>query len=120
MLSSLKMRTPSADAGDCGEGADDRDDGDQDQLVGDIELEAEQPLEPSVDGGRAEPQRGREAEYGAEHGEQIRGVAVRAIDLLAQHRIERRAHGERQPLAIGEVGDRQTDQHVHRPAMQPQ
>ena len=38
------------------------------------------------------------------------------VDPLAEDGVERGAHGERQVLAVGEVGERESHQGVHRPA----
>ena len=66
----------------------------------------------------AKPERRRHAEYRAENGEDVGGVPPRPVDPVADQRIERRADGERQLLAIGEIGQRQTNHHIDGPGMQ--
>ncbi|MNE65307.1 hypothetical protein D3C80_1607790 [compost metagenome] len=45
-------------------------------------------------------------------------MAKRPVDALADQRVEDRAHGQRQALAIRKVGQRQADDGEDRPRMQ--
>ncbi len=63
-------------------------------------------------------ERGRQPEQRREHGQRVDDVACPAPDLLAEDRIEDRAHAERQPLIVGEQRQGQADNGVDRPGVQ--
>ncbi len=59
-----------------------------------------------------------QAEDGRNDAEAIDRVTDRAIDALADQRVQRRTQGQRQVVAISEVGQRHADKGKHAPAMQ--
>ena len=106
------------DAGDRRQRRDHRNHRDQNDLRGQARIYAEKIVQAGGHLLHAEPERGGDAEHRAEHREQIHGVADRAVDAVADHRIQRRAQRQRQPLAEAEIGERQAGQHIERPAVQ--
>ncbi len=78
----------------------------------------EQHLEAVVELHHADAQRGGDAEDGAEHRSDVHAVADRPVDALTEDRVQRRADGQRQIVAIAEVAEGDAHQRIHRPAGQ--
>lgn len=92
--------------------------GDQGDLHGLVHRPAEQVVQAAVDLQHAVAERSRHAEHGADDREDIHRVADGAVDTFADQRIQRRAQGQRQAVAIAEEGQDQRDDGVDRPGMQ--
>ena len=75
-------------------------------------------VEAAVDLQRAEPERGRAAEHRGEDREDVDRLADRAVDAIAEQRIEDRADQVRHALAEAEVAQREPDDRVQRPRLQ--
>jgi len=91
----------------------------QGDLRGQALVDAEQVMQPGRHLLHAEAERSGHAEHRAEHRQQVNRIANRPVDAVADERIQRRAHRQRQALAEAEIGERQAGQHIERPAMQP-
>ena len=65
----------------------------------------------------AEAQRGGDAEGRAPDGEDVDGVADRAVDPLAQQRRQARPQGQRQTLSVREIGQAQPHQRIDGPGV---
>ncbi|MOA11422.1 hypothetical protein D3C78_1313610 [compost metagenome] len=80
--------------------------------------DAEQVIQARIEVQHTKAHVRAEAEHRGDDAEAIHRVADGAIDALADQRIQRRAQGQRQVVAIGEIGQRHTDKGEHAPAMQ--
>ncbi len=78
--------------------------------------DAEDHVEPDVEEHHADAQAGGDTEDGAEDRGRVHGMPERAVHALAEDRVERGPHREGQVLAVGEVGQGQTHEGIHRPA----
>ncbi|MNC16943.1 hypothetical protein D3C75_648080 [compost metagenome] len=105
-------------AGDHRQGGQRGDRDDQADLHPGADRQVEQMVEAAVDLQHAIAQRGGHAEHGAEDGEDVHRVADRTVDALADQRVERRAQGQRQAVAVAEEGEDQRDHGVDRPGVQ--
>src|SRR5690606_24454161 len=74
-----------------------------------------QVVEPGIHLRHGKAQGSGNAEHGAENGEDIHCVTDGAIDAVTDQRVERRADGQRQAVAEGEVRQHQTGQPVDGP-----
>src|SRR5690606_17953780 len=82
--------------------------------------DAEQLRQAGIDLRGAKADGYRDAEQGAEHGEDIDGLANGAVDTLLDQRIEDGADAHRQVIAINEVGEGQARQGEDGPGVQAQ
>ncbi|MNN02689.1 hypothetical protein D3C81_1153570 [compost metagenome] len=105
-------------AGDHRQGGQRGDRDDQADLHPGADRQVEQMVEAAVDLQHAIAQRGGHAEHGAEDGEDVHRVAERTMDALADQRVERRAQGQRQAVAVAEEGEDQRDHGIDRPGVQ--
>ncbi|MNO74550.1 hypothetical protein D3C76_655530 [compost metagenome] len=61
---------------------------------------------------------GAQAEHRGDDAEAIHRIADRAVDALANQRVQRRTQGQRQVVPVGEIGQCHADEGEHPPAMQ--
>ncbi|MNI78125.1 hypothetical protein D3C73_1344740 [compost metagenome] len=78
----------------------------------------EQHFQPVVQLHYANTERGGDTEDGTQHRGDIYAVANRAIDAFTENRVQGRADGQRQVIAVAEIAEGDTHQRVHRPAGQ--
>lgn len=77
-----------------------------------------QVVQPGIELEHAEAHVGAEAEHRGDDAEAVHRVADRPVDTLADQRVERRTQGQRQVVAVGEVGQGHRHQGEHAPAVQ--
>ena len=104
------------DTGDHGNGRQYHHADDQRGLDGEVLGHAEHELEAVIQLDDADAQRGGDAEHGGDDREDVHGVADRAIDAVAEQRVEGRADRQRQAVAVAEVGQRHAGEHIDAPA----
>ncbi len=80
--------------------------------------DVEQVRQAGVEMQHAEAHVGADAEHGSDNAQRVYGVADRPVDALADQRVQRRAQGQWQVVAVGEVGHRHRRQREHTPAVQ--
>ncbi len=96
---------------------DGRDAGDQQHLGGVGRRHTEQMGEPRRSLLGAQTERRRQSEERGEHGEDVDDVAEPAPYRFAQHWVERRPQGQRQPEVVGGEGERDRDHREHGPGV---
>ena len=105
------------DAGDRGQGGHARNYGDHDDLGRGAGVQAKQFVQTGGDLRRAQTKRRGNAEYGAEHGQEVDRVAKRPVNAIAEQRIQGGTQRQRQLFAKAEVREAQADDDVHRPSV---
>jgi hypothetical protein len=80
--------------------------------------DAEQVVQAGVEVQHAKAHVGTQAEHRGDDAEAIHRVADRAVDALADQRVQRRTQRQRQVMPVGEIGQRHADEGEHAPAVQ--
>ena len=82
--------------------------------------QAVEVVQPGVDLGDTQAERGSDAEHRADDGEDVHRVPDGTVDALADQRVERRAQCQRQAVTVGEVSEDHRHDGVDRRACRPQ
>src|SRR5690606_1278239 len=91
----------------------------EDDLYVDPDRDIEQIIQAGVDLGDADAQGCRHAEYSTDDRKDIHCVPDGPVDALAEHRVQRRAQGQRQTMTESEVRQNERHDGIDSPGVQP-